>query len=189
MHTNTQVQDFIDRISGASSFYGLRSETLNSMVLSLVSPLTTSYESLKEPSVNTESLNMCSVTAQPPKEPTVTVPPPKEPIVTVQPSKKPTVTVQLPKEPTVTVQPPKEPTVTVQPPKEPTVTVQPPKEPTVTDLKVLLMEKLLQSLKRYFHILPVSTTRLRAFFTSDDNLPSSPAVFCWRAAPGHEVCV
>ena len=179
MHTNTQVQDFIDRISGPSSLYGLRSETLNSMVLSLVSPLTTSYESLKEPSVNTESLNMCSMTVQPSKEPTVTVQPPKEPTVTVQPSKK----------PTVTVQPPKEPTVTVQPSKEPIVTVQPPKEPTVTDLKVLLMEELLQSLKRYFHILPVSTTRLKAFFTSDDNLPSSPAVFCWRAAPGHEVRV
>ena len=100
MDTNTQVQDFIDRISGASSLYGLGSETLNSLILSLVSPMKTSYESLED--------GMDSV------------------------FKKPSVM------------------------------------DNSGDLQVLLMEELLQSLYHSagFHILPVSTTRLKAFFSS-----------------------
>ena len=58
-HMNTQAQDFIDRISGPSSLYGLRqetlqSETLDSLVLSL---LTHGYE-LAEPRVMNNSLDL-----------------------------------------------------------------------------------------------------------------------------------
>ena len=49
MQTNIQVQNFIGCISGPSSLYGLQPETLDSLVLSLLPPLTRSYESFKEP--------------------------------------------------------------------------------------------------------------------------------------------
>ena len=60
---NTQVQDFIHHISGPSSLYGLRqetlqSETLDSLVLSLLPPLTHSYEQLAEPRVMDNSLDL-----------------------------------------------------------------------------------------------------------------------------------
>lgn len=58
MHTNTQVQDFIDLISGPSSLYGLQPETLDSLVLSLLPPLTHSYKPLKEPRVINDSLDL-----------------------------------------------------------------------------------------------------------------------------------
>lgn len=58
MNTNTQVQDFIDLISGPSSLYGLQPETLDSLVLSLLPPLTHSYKPLKEPRVINDSLDL-----------------------------------------------------------------------------------------------------------------------------------
>ena len=46
------MQDFIECVSGPSSLYGLQPETLDSLVLSLLSSLTHSYESLREPVVS-----------------------------------------------------------------------------------------------------------------------------------------
>ena len=46
------MQDFIECVSGPSSLYGLQSETLDSLVLSLLPSLTHSYESLREPAVS-----------------------------------------------------------------------------------------------------------------------------------------
>ena len=76
-YTNTQVQVFIDNISRHSSLYGLKVETLDSLVLSLLPPLTHSYESLKEPRVidsSVESNKESSVL----KEPSIVEEPPKE---------------------------------------------------------------------------------------------------------------
>lgn len=56
--TCTQIQGFLECISGQSSLYGLQSETLDSLVLSLLPPLTHSYEPLKEPSVMDYSLDL-----------------------------------------------------------------------------------------------------------------------------------
>ena len=50
------MQDFIKRISGPSSLYGLKGETLDSLVLSLLPPLIHRYEPLKNPSAMHESL-------------------------------------------------------------------------------------------------------------------------------------
>ena len=80
-YTNTQVQVFIDNISRHSSLYGLKVETLDSLVLSLLPPLTHSYESLKEPRVidsSVESTKESSVFKEPPKEPSIVEEPPKE---------------------------------------------------------------------------------------------------------------
>ena len=57
-HTHTQVQDFIDRLSGPSSLYGLQPETLDSLVLSLLPTLTHSYDCLGEPSVTDSGINL-----------------------------------------------------------------------------------------------------------------------------------
>lgn len=53
-----QVKEFIDCISGHSSLYGLQQETLDSLVLMLLPPLTHKYESLGEPSVMDSSLDL-----------------------------------------------------------------------------------------------------------------------------------
>ena len=53
-----QVQDFIQRISNSSSLYGLQSETLDSLVLSLLPPLTHSYEYIKVPVAMDNSLDL-----------------------------------------------------------------------------------------------------------------------------------
>ena len=55
-HTHTQVQVFIDLISGSSSLYGLKVETLDSLVLSLLPSPTHTYESIKEPRVMDSSI-------------------------------------------------------------------------------------------------------------------------------------
>ena len=59
--SNVQVKDFIHHISGQSSLYGLQAETLASLVLSLLPPLTHSYEPLKKPSVMDKSLKEYSM--------------------------------------------------------------------------------------------------------------------------------
>jgi len=53
-----QVKEFIDCISGPSSLYGLQQETLDSLVLMLLPPLTHKYESLGEPSVMDSGLDL-----------------------------------------------------------------------------------------------------------------------------------
>ena len=53
-----QVKEFIDCISGPSSLYGLRQETLDSLVLMLLPPLTHKYDSLGEPSVMDSGLDL-----------------------------------------------------------------------------------------------------------------------------------
>ena len=58
IHINTQVQDFLDCISGPSSLYGLQPETLDSLVLSVLPPLTHSYEAFGEPSPIDDSLEL-----------------------------------------------------------------------------------------------------------------------------------
>ena len=58
IHTNTQVQDFLDCISAPSSLYGLQPETLDSLVLSVLPPLTHSYEPFEEPSAMDENLEL-----------------------------------------------------------------------------------------------------------------------------------
>ena len=71
VHTNLQVQDFIDCLSGPSSLYGLESETLDSLMLSLLPPMTHKYESHKELSVMDESFKEPSVVDESLKEPSV----------------------------------------------------------------------------------------------------------------------
>ena len=57
-YSQTQVQDFIHLISGSSSLYGLQPETLDSLVLSMLPPLTHSYEPLNEPRVMDSNLDL-----------------------------------------------------------------------------------------------------------------------------------
>ena len=119
MHTHTQVQDFINCISGTSSLYGLKVETLDSLVLSLLLPLTHTYEFFMEPSAMDSN-------TEPFKEPSVIEESPKEPIVLQEPSKEPSLI------------------------------------EGGLDLKMLLMQELLQNLRHYtgFNISPVSITNL-----------------------------
>ena len=58
IHTNTQAQDFLDCISGPSSLYGLQPETLDSLVLSILPPLTHSYKAFEEPRAIDDSLDL-----------------------------------------------------------------------------------------------------------------------------------
>ena len=56
--SNTQVQDFIDRITNHTSFYGFQPETLPSLVLSLLPPQMHNYEPLKDSSVVNSGLDI-----------------------------------------------------------------------------------------------------------------------------------
>ena len=92
MHTHTQVQVFIDCISGPSSLYGLKVETLDSLVLSLLPSLTHTYESLREPSALDSKLKPfkeASVMEEPPKEPSMMEEPLKDPSIVEEPLKEP----------------------------------------------------------------------------------------------------
>ena len=94
MHTHTQVQVFIDCISGPSSLYGLKVETLDSLVLSLLPSLTHTYESLREPSALDSKL-------KPFKEPSMMEEPPKEPSMMEEPLKDPSIVEEPLKEPSM----------------------------------------------------------------------------------------
>ena len=48
---HSQAKDFIKCVSGSSSLYGLQSDTLESLVLTLLPPLGHNYRTLGEPSV------------------------------------------------------------------------------------------------------------------------------------------
>ena len=92
MHTHTQVQVFIDCISGPSNLYGLKVETLDSLVLSLLPSLTHTYESLREPSALDSKLKPfkeASVMEEPPKEPSMMEEPLKDPSIVDEPLKEP----------------------------------------------------------------------------------------------------
>ena len=164
MHTHTQVQVFIDCISGPSSLYGLKVETLDSLVLSLLPSLTHTYESLREPSALDSKL-------KPFKEPSMMEEPPKEPSMMEEPPKEPSIVEEPPKEPSVVEEPPKDPSMMEEPPKVPSMMEEPLKKPSMVDgtlhLKVLLMKELLQNLCHCagFNIPPVSTTNLMASFS------------------------
>ena len=94
MHTHTQVQVFIDCISGPSSLYGLKVETLDSLVLSLLPSLTHTYESLREPSALDSKL-------KPFKEPSMMEEPPKDPSMMEEPLKDPSIVEEPLKEPSM----------------------------------------------------------------------------------------
>ena len=59
-----QIQNLIDSISGSSNLYGLQPETLDSLVLSLLPPLSHKYESLKKPNMTNSGLNLKVVLMQ-----------------------------------------------------------------------------------------------------------------------------
>ena len=173
-HTHTQVQVFIDCISGPSSLYGLKVETLDSLVLSLLPSLTHTYESLREPSALDSKLKPFeepSVMKESPKEPSMMEEPPKEPSMMEKPPKEPSMMEEPPKEPSMMEEPPKEPNMMEESPKQPSMMEEPLKEPSMVDgtldLKVLLMKELLQNLCHCagFNIPPVSTTNLMASFS------------------------
>ena len=181
--TNVQVKDFIHHISGPNSLYGLQPETLESLVLSLLPPLTHSYEPLKktgvmdgplkEPSVMDEPLKEPSVMDKPLNEPSVMDKPLNEPSVMDEPLKDPSVMDEPLKEPSVMDEPSKEPSMMDKPLKEPSMMDKPLKEPSMmdkpfkdNDMKMLLMKELLQSLHHCagFCIPSVSSARQKATF-------------------------
>ena len=57
-HTHMQVQDFINKTSGPGNLYGLQPETLASLMLSLLPPLTHSYKPLEKSIVMNGSLDL-----------------------------------------------------------------------------------------------------------------------------------
>ena len=59
-----QVEDFVNKISGPGNLYGLQSETLASLVLSLLPPLTHSYRLIETPSEIDVSLDLKMVLMQ-----------------------------------------------------------------------------------------------------------------------------